>query len=49
MQIRDDIKKYGKLLHEKGLTIGRSGNISVKIDPDTFIINPSGADLSNLN
>ncbi len=49
MQIRDDIKKYGRLLHEKDLTIGRSGNISVKLDPDTFLINRAGADLSELS
>jgi L-fuculose-phosphate aldolase len=48
MQIRDDIRRYGKLLHEKGLTIGRSGNISVKLDPDTFLINRTGADLGSL-
>jgi L-fuculose-phosphate aldolase len=49
MQIRDDIKRYGKLLHEKGLTVGHSGNISVKLDPDTFLINRAGADLSVLS
>jgi L-fuculose-phosphate aldolase len=48
MQLRDDIKKYGRLLHEKNLTIGRSGNLSVKLDPDTFLINRAGADLSTL-
>jgi L-fuculose-phosphate aldolase len=48
MQIIDDIKKYGKMLHEKGLTSGRSGNISVKLDPDTFLINRAGADLGSL-
>lgn len=48
MQLRDDIKKYGKILHEKDLTIGRSGNLSVKLDPDTFLINRAGADLSTL-
>lgn len=49
MQVRDEIKKYGKMLHEKGLTIGRSGNISVKLDADTFMINRAGADLSILS
>ena len=48
MQLRDDIKKYGRLIHEKNLTIGRSGNLSVKLDPDTFLINRAGANLSTL-
>ena len=48
MQKRDDIKLYGRMLHEKGLTASRSGNISVKTDPDTFLINRAGADLGNL-
>lgn len=48
MQLRDDIKKYGRLIHEKDLTIGRSGNVSVKLDPDNFLINRAGADLSTL-
>jgi ribulose-5-phosphate 4-epimerase/fuculose-1-phosphate aldolase len=48
MQLREDIKKYGRRLHEKSLTLGRSGNLSVKLDPDTFLINRAGADLSVL-
>jgi len=48
MQLREDIKKYGRLIHQKNLTIGRSGNLSVKLDPDTFLINRAGADLSTL-
>jgi ribulose-5-phosphate 4-epimerase/fuculose-1-phosphate aldolase len=48
MQLREDIKKFGRRIHEKNLTIGRAGNLSVKLDPDTFLINRAGADLSTL-
>lgn len=48
MQLREDIRKYGRRIHEKSLTFGRSGNLSVKLDPDTFLINQAGVDLSFL-
>jgi len=42
--IRKDLIKYGKLLHEKDLVIGRGGNISAR-SGDTLLIKKKFADM----
>ena len=39
---------YGKALADRGLVWGQSGNISVRVDTDTFLITAGGADLGML-
>ena len=48
MQQKDELMIYGKALADRGLVWGQSGNISVRIDTDTFLITAGGADLSML-
>ena len=48
MQLREDLRECGHVLSEKGLVWGRSGNISAKVEPDTFLISASGSDLGLL-
>jgi L-fuculose-phosphate aldolase len=47
--VTEDLKRCGRVLDEKGLVWGRSGNISVKIDQNAFVISASGADLGALS
>jgi len=51
-----EYKKYAEMLLSgckrmvaAGMTVGTWGNISVRIDEDTFMITPSGIDYSTLN
>jgi ribulose-5-phosphate 4-epimerase/fuculose-1-phosphate aldolase len=48
VQPREELKLYGKILVDKKLTWGLSGNISIKINHNTFLISSRGSDLSAL-
>ncbi len=48
MQQKDELSIYGKALADRGLVWGRSGNASIRVDSDTFLISAGGADLSML-
>jgi ribulose-5-phosphate 4-epimerase/fuculose-1-phosphate aldolase len=48
MRTTEDLKRCGRVLDEKGLVWGRSGNISVRVESNTFMISASGVDLGNL-
>ncbi|MFH0847273.1 MAG: class II aldolase/adducin family protein [Chloroflexota bacterium] len=48
MMPRDELKKFGRLLAEKGLTWGRSGNLSLRLGESSFLINARGSDLGTL-
>lgn len=49
MGVREDLKKCGRMLLEKKLVWGHSGNISAKTEPNAFLITAAGADLGALN
>ena len=49
VQVMQDLKRCGRVLDEKGLVWGRSGNISVRIEQNAFVISASGADLGTLS
>ncbi len=40
---RRELVEYGRLVYDRGLTFGRAGNLSVRIDHDDLLITPSGA------
>jgi len=42
-EVRRDIVRYGKMLYERKLTVGTSGNISARVSDDAMVITPSGA------
>ena len=46
---RDEIVKLGASLFRRGLTHGRTGNISVRLDADTILVTPTGASLGALD
>ena len=48
MEIHEELINCGRILAEKGLIWGHSGNISVKIEPDAFLISAGGTGLGNL-
>ena len=48
MQLREDLRKCGHILSQKGLVWGHSGNISARVEPDTFLISASGSALGVL-
>ena len=48
MQQKDELMIYGKALADRGLVWGQSGNISVRVDTDTFLVTAGGADLGML-
>jgi L-fuculose-phosphate aldolase len=39
---RREIVEYGKLLYQKGLTVGTAGNISLRGEGETMLITPTG-------
>jgi L-fuculose-phosphate aldolase len=39
---RREIVRFGKLLYQKGLTVGTAGNISARGEHDTMLITPTG-------
>ena len=45
---RDLICRLAKSLFERGLTIGSSGNISVRLD-DGWLMTPTGSSMGNLD
>ena len=45
---RDSICRLAKSLFERGLTIGSSGNISVRLD-DGWLMTPTGSSMGNLD
>lgn len=49
MRMTEDLKRCGRVLDEKGLVWGRSGNISARIEQNVFVISASGADLGTLS
>jgi len=46
--IREELRRCGRLLAERGLVWGRSGNISARIEPNTFLISTGGSELGSL-
>lgn len=40
-QHREDICRFGKLLHERGYVAATDGNLSVRLDPDTILCSPT--------
>ncbi|MDD1770939.1 MAG: class II aldolase/adducin family protein [Methanomassiliicoccales archaeon] len=42
-ELRRDIVHYGRLLYERRLTAGTSGNISVRLNDNAMLITPTGA------
>jgi L-fuculose-phosphate aldolase len=40
-QHREDICRFGKLLHERGYVAATDGNLSVRLDPDTVLCSPT--------
>lgn len=45
---REEICRFGKSLFDRGLTMGSSGNISVRLD-DGWLMTPTNASLGNLD
>ena len=43
------ICRYGASVHSRGLTHGRTGNISVRLDPDRILVTPTGSSLGDLD
>lgn len=48
-RLRDEICKFGRSLFERGLTPGSSGNISVRLDDDGWLVTPTNASLGFLD
>ncbi len=46
-KLRDDICRFGKSMFDRGLTMGSTGNISVRLD-DGWLVTPTNASLGNL-
>lgn len=47
-QLRDDIARLAKSIFDRGLTVGSSGNISVRLD-DGWLMTPTGSSMGNLD
>src|SRR3989338_1761106 len=47
--IRDEIVNIGKKLYELRLVVGRSGNLSARLDENTILITATGSSLGNLS
>jgi len=45
---REQVAAYMKRLYDRGLTTASGGNISLRVDDDTFLITPSALDKGNL-
>jgi L-fuculose-phosphate aldolase len=41
-QYREDIIRFGKLLHQKGYVAATDGNLTVRLDNDTVLTTPTG-------
>ncbi|MGC3873486.1 3-oxo-tetronate 4-phosphate decarboxylase [Halomonas sp. GXIMD04776] len=48
-QLREQIVVYGKSLFDRGLTMGSSGNISVRLDDGGWLMTPTSACLGRLD
>lgn len=46
--MREDLKRCGRIMIERRLVWGRSGNISARIEPNAFLISAAGSDLGVL-
>lgn len=47
-KLRDDICRFGKSMFDRGLTMGSTGNISVRLD-DGWLVTPTNASLGYLD
>ena len=47
--IRDEIVNVGKKLYDLRLVVGRSGNLSARLDENTILITATGSSLGNLS
>jgi L-fuculose-phosphate aldolase len=47
--LRDEIINIGKKLYELRLVVGRSGNLSARLDENTILITATGSSLGNLS
>ena len=47
--IRDEIVNIGKKLYDLRLVVGRSGNLSARLDENTILITATGSSLGNLS
>lgn len=47
--LREAICRYGRSLFERGLTPGSSGNISIRLDDDGWLVTPTNASLGFLD
>src|SRR5512146_1735759 len=41
-QQREDIVRFGRMLHRHGFVAATDGNISVRLDPETVLSTPTG-------
>jgi len=48
-KLREAICRYGKSLYDRGLTPGSSGNISLRLDDDGWLVTPTNASLGFLD
>jgi 3-dehydro-4-phosphotetronate decarboxylase len=48
VKMKDELIIFGKALADRGLVWGHSGNISARVNADTFLVTAGGADLSFL-
>ena len=48
-KLREEICRLGRSLFERGLTPGSSGNISVRLDDDGWLVTPTNASLGSLD
>ncbi len=48
-KLREDICRFGRSLFERGLTPGSSGNISLRLDDDGWLVTPTNASLGFLD
>lgn len=46
---RDEIVRVGRALHDRGLTHGSTGNISVRLNDDGWLMTPTGSSLGSLD
>src|ERR1700704_678778 len=48
-RLREEICRFGRSLFERGLTLGSSGNISVRLDDGGWLVTPTNASLGFLD
>lgn len=48
-KLKKNLRHYASIAFERGFVWGKSGNISAKVDEDSFIISASGASLGDLH